>query len=293
MAYNAQTDGHRISNDANYPSDALVTTGFHTHVTEMISLGIMTATQSLTDPGALGANAIWYKPDSGLAGATTAAGDSALYRRDAGNTTWNAMTPTEWSTYIQNLYTAGLDTNALTAETVVDMTADYIILYDATDTANNKMTPQDWWDACMTTMATLAGANAIDPDNDRFAVYDSSGTDTKTVTASEIRKTLPRQVTATTGGNYAFDFNNEYFTEFFLTTNAALTADSLANAPAGAVGIVHVTYGGAHAFALNATTFKAGSLTITGSATAASEDIFAFVVVGTEAKIVSFNAGVQ
>jgi len=102
MAYNAQTNLVRLYAD-NSATATLNTSGFHALVTEMIACGMMTATQAATDPGALGANTLWYKPDSGLASAGVPAGDSVLYRRDSTNAAWVAFSPSEFANYIYTL----------------------------------------------------------------------------------------------------------------------------------------------------------------------------------------------
>lgn len=139
MAYSAQTHGIRVTDAASYPNDVFVTHGFNTLLVEMAATGLISYTSSATDPGALGANTLWYKPDTGLSAAGSPAGDAALYRRNDANTSWVAMTPTLIAEYWQALNGGGFSINGLAAETTLDTANDLLAMYDASEGADNKI----------------------------------------------------------------------------------------------------------------------------------------------------------
>ena len=96
--YTPKTSIDRIfPNQGRDPS--LNTTGFHTFIQDMIAGGFIEATQSASDPGAIGANLLWYKLDSGLAAGLAPAGDSGLYRRNGDDSGWALMSPSEVGGY--------------------------------------------------------------------------------------------------------------------------------------------------------------------------------------------------
>lgn len=96
--YNAKTHGKRITTDGKYPSDDLITTGFHTVLLELAAIGALTFTQSATPPNSPTINQLWYKPDTGLALLDAPQADANFYRWDG--TTWQIFTPTQFAEYI-------------------------------------------------------------------------------------------------------------------------------------------------------------------------------------------------
>lgn len=96
--YNAKTHGKRITTDAKYPSDDLITTGFHTILLEMAAIGAIAFTQAADAPNAPTLNQLWYKPDTGLTANDAPSGNANFYRWDG--LTWQVFTPTQFADYI-------------------------------------------------------------------------------------------------------------------------------------------------------------------------------------------------
>lgn len=79
-----------------------------------------------------------------------------------------------------------VDITTLDAETTVDLTNDLLLMYDATDAGNNKVTPQAFMNAVMSSL-TAETAPATD---DTVAIYDTSGTAADKMTLANLLKVV-------------------------------------------------------------------------------------------------------